>query len=346
MSQVAATPQPLARCFTNKDTLQSIIPHVCYASMRVLIRTCKFVNQTITAEHIKNCRLRARLIIGNAFPVPDQRFSVLFKIYNLKEEPIEMGVYQADSQVLMGKFNGKLYIGVRCQEIYCKSYETPSSLFSTYMERFQKGRRHSREYKIMFNHRSLETFFDSKRMPSSDDIFITIKTNCQDLVEKDGKKHYVHSRNSVSHLVLMHPFIVIDKPVLKSDPTSAQSKVSAVQDPHFGVLFKMSVNSDIEIELGLYRRESLLLVCRFKNKYFIGSVTVHSGWPGDDLVEILHEYTTSHNNKEPIKSKIDMVFRDTCVFSDDHIDLLLSTKNSLNKDRNPEFQKAVFVPYC
>ena len=104
----AASP---GKCFFNRDVFTTIIPLVPYMSMGYLIQTCKWVRGNITNEQIKGCKDRAKLIIGRAVPVTDQRFGVLFKIYNLKEEAVEIGLYHKHSAVIVCRFKSRIFIG-------------------------------------------------------------------------------------------------------------------------------------------------------------------------------------------------------------------------------------------
>ena len=99
------------KCFFNRDYFNVIVPLVPYLSMGYLIQTCKWARGNITNEQIKGCKDRAKLIIGRAVPVSDQRFGVLFKIYNLKEEAVEVGLYHKQSTVMVCRFKSKIFIG-------------------------------------------------------------------------------------------------------------------------------------------------------------------------------------------------------------------------------------------
>jgi hypothetical protein len=104
-------PSSPGKCFFSRDIFTTLIPLVPYMSMGHLTQTCKWVRGNITPEQIKGCKGRAELLIGITVPVPDQRFHVLFKIYNLKEETVEIGLYHKDSTLLVCRFGGRIYIG-------------------------------------------------------------------------------------------------------------------------------------------------------------------------------------------------------------------------------------------
>lgn len=171
-------------CFINVDILGIVVPHVPYMSLGHLRRTCKWMRKHVTTEHVKTCINRAEGIIGKVTPMPDQRFGVMFKIFDLKENTIEIGLYHIDSLMIVCRINGRVFIGGAS---YMPRQYSLHGILSSYMSSFNKGKRLSKRLKVIVQ---------MTRVNINNSVEIFVRTI-------EGK---ASAREQEVHSVLMHPY--------------------------------------------------------------------------------------------------------------------------------------------
>lgn len=135
-------------CKISKDLLSIIIPHVTYRPLGKLIMTCKWARGNITEEQVKRCKERAKNLIGKCIPIPHQRFGVRFRIYNLDEEAVEIGLYHPESSVYVCKVRGKDFIGSLGSHSILKLGKT----LKKYHESFSNGEQHMDQMHVAFRY--------------------------------------------------------------------------------------------------------------------------------------------------------------------------------------------------
>ena len=171
-------------CFINVDILGIVVPHVPYMSLGHMRSTCKWMRKHVTAEQVKTCIDRAEGIIGKVTAVPDQRFGVMFKIFNLKEDSIEIGLYHVDSRMIVCRFKGRVFVG---GALHMPRQHLLHEILCFYMSSFKKGKHISKNWKMIIQMMTVS---------ANDSIEIFVRT-----IEgkADARKHEVHS-------LLMHPY--------------------------------------------------------------------------------------------------------------------------------------------
>jgi hypothetical protein len=165
------------------DILPLIVRFIPYKSLGYFISTCKYVRLNVTTEQIELCKARAKSLIGGVFPVPDQRFGVMFDIYDLLEEKIRVGYYHKNSQLIVCRFNNKVYIGEESRPM--SYYFSLAYNLKEHAKSYFKGEEKRVSVKVSFDHRSGNAEDDCVNL----NIYFR---RCND-------------RNTDSHHVLMHP---------------------------------------------------------------------------------------------------------------------------------------------
>lgn len=154
-SMTTTAAQPPNKCFLGKDMLSMIVPHVSYMPLGYLSSTCKWIRVSITEDQIRQCKERAKNIIGAMVPTPNPRFGVLFKIFNLSEEAVEVGLYHPDSELIVCRCKaGRFFIG-QVQSHLCEPSHSLISLLGNRMKSYQEGKPLSNPPRVVFLGRSI-----------------------------------------------------------------------------------------------------------------------------------------------------------------------------------------------
>ncbi len=95
-----------------RDILSVVVRYIPFFSTENMIKTCRWTRRKISKKQILECKKKARMSIGKALPVRNERFKVMFRISNLNEETVELGIYHKNSYILACRWiDGKIYIG-------------------------------------------------------------------------------------------------------------------------------------------------------------------------------------------------------------------------------------------
>jgi hypothetical protein len=133
---------------SNKDMLNSIVPHLKYRPLGHLIGTCKWTRANITQQQVDRCKERAKQLIGKCIPIPHDHFGVVFRIHSLDEEAVDIGLYHPKSTVFVCKVRGKDFINC----LFAHDNDSMLSLLNTYQRAHATGKEHKDKFKVIFRH--------------------------------------------------------------------------------------------------------------------------------------------------------------------------------------------------